>query len=64
MNEKDIWRTAALMIKQFGDEAELQSSLRADQLLEGGDRDGELVWLCIIKAIQRLTHKAAEGTRH
>jgi len=43
------------MIREFGSEARLQASLRADEFLEQGDLDGQRLWLRIIKAIDELT---------
>jgi hypothetical protein len=47
----DIWRAANLLIKQHGENAEIVAAQRADQMLERGDRDGEILWLRIRRAI-------------
>jgi hypothetical protein len=58
----DIHRSAWLMIRRYGDEAEAQAAMRGDELLDKGDLDGMLVWHAIISAIRRLqTEKPAEG---
>jgi len=36
----NIWRVANLMIKRYGDEADIESALRADELWEVGDAAG------------------------
>jgi hypothetical protein len=36
----DIWRVAQLMLKRSGEDAELESAKRADELAEAGDHDG------------------------
>ena len=51
---RDIYAAAYNLIKQFGDEAAIQASMRADELLEAGDMDGVTVWKQIIKAIDEL----------
>jgi hypothetical protein len=43
MPDRDIWRAANLLIREHGAEAEVVSARRADEMLEGGDRDGQLV---------------------
>jgi hypothetical protein len=35
--EIDIWRVANLMLKPYGDEADIESAIRADELAEAGD---------------------------
>jgi hypothetical protein len=45
--ERDIWRAANLLIREHGAEAEMVAARRADEMLERGDRDGQLVWLRI-----------------
>jgi hypothetical protein len=41
--EIDIWRIANLMLKCYGDEANIESAIRAEDLAETGDRAGEAV---------------------
>jgi hypothetical protein len=50
----DVWRAANMMIKEHGVEAELEACRMADRLLGWGDRDGQLVWLRIKRAIAEL----------
>jgi Family of unknown function (DUF6961) len=50
----DIWRAAALMIKHYGDTADLEAATRADQLLAEGDTEGQRIWMQIAKAIDEL----------
>ena len=52
--DRDIWRAANLLIREHGAEAEVVSARRADEMLEAGDRDGQLVWLGIRRAIAQL----------
>ena len=42
--EIDIWRVANLMLRRYGDEADIESAIRAEQLAEAGDWAGEAVW--------------------
>jgi hypothetical protein len=50
----DIWRCAALMIKQHGDTAAIEAAARADEYREKGELDGERVWTRITEAIDEL----------
>jgi hypothetical protein len=64
LSDRDIWATASVMIKKFGDDAIIESSMRADELLADGDHAGALVWKRIIAGIKFLTDPAASGSRH
>ena len=52
--DRDIWRDGNLLIREHGAEAEVVSARRADEMLERGDRDGQLVWLRIRRVIVEL----------
>src|SRR6266851_6941076 len=54
MRDLDIWRAANLLIRQHGDQAEIEASRLADLMLDRGDCDGELVWLRVRSAIADL----------
>jgi hypothetical protein len=47
----DIWLAANLLIERHGDDAEFVAAKRADEMLERGDGDEEIVWLRIRRAI-------------
>jgi hypothetical protein len=51
----DIWRCAAVMIKHYGDTADIEAAKRADEYETKGERDGQRVWLRIAMAIDELT---------
>ncbi len=53
----DIYRSANELIKQFGDAADIEAAMKADERLAAGDMEGEAVWLRIVKAIEELTSK-------
>jgi hypothetical protein len=53
-SDLDIWRAANLLIQQNGTEAEIVKAQRADLMLERGDRDGQLVWMRIRRAVAEL----------
>ncbi len=54
ISDLDIWRAANLLISRHGDQAELEACRLADLMLDRGDRDGELLWLRIRRAIAEL----------
>jgi triphosphoribosyl-dephospho-CoA synthetase len=35
--DRDVWQAAVLLVKRYGDDAMLEASERADQLLDEGD---------------------------
>jgi hypothetical protein len=52
--EIDIWRVANMMLKRYGEEADIESAIRAEELAEKGDWTGEAIWRRIIDAIGQL----------
>jgi len=50
----DIWRAANLLIRQRGADAEIEAARLADLMLGRGDREGQLVWMRIGRAIVEL----------
>jgi len=46
----DIYRTASVIIKQYGEDAPIQAAMRADAMLDKGDLDGYAVWKWILRA--------------
>ncbi len=57
----DIYRSAHELIKQYGDAADTEATMRADERLAAGDMEGEAVWLRILKAINELLSKERPG---
>ncbi len=53
-SDLDIYRSANELIKQFGDAADIEAAMRADELMDAGDMEGEAVWLRIVKAVEEL----------
>jgi hypothetical protein len=54
ISDRDIWRAANLLIRKHGADAEIVAARRADEMIERGDLDGQLVWLRITRAIVEL----------
>ena len=59
--EIDIWRIATLMLKCYGDEADIESAIRAEELAEAGNHNGAAVWRRVIDAIAQLDNTTASG---
>ena len=55
ISERDTWAAANILIKKYGDDAELRAAERADEMLDQGDIDGQRIWLRILEAVKRLT---------
>ncbi len=53
-SDLDIYRTAAVLVKQHGEDAPIHAAMRADALLEAGDLDGLAVWKRILRAVEEL----------
>jgi len=62
--EIDIWRVAYLMLKRYGDEADIESAIRAEELAEAGDRAGEAIWRRFIDAIGQLENTTPPELLH
>ena len=62
--EIDIWRVANLMLKRYGDEADIESAIRAEELAEAGDWRAEAVWRRIVGAIGQLENTTPPGPLH
>jgi hypothetical protein len=52
--DRDVWRAANLLIREHRADAEVVAARRADEMLERGDHEGQLVWLRIRRAIVEL----------
>lgn len=60
----EIWRCAALMIRRYGGNADLEARARAERRLDDGDRGGQQVWLRVTRAITDLTRVRSHETMH
>ena len=54
ISDRDIYRSAAVMIRRYGDDAALEAGRRGDSLLDTGDIEGYGTWLQIVRAIGQL----------
>jgi hypothetical protein len=64
MEEIDVWRTAHVLMKQYGDHAAFVAAQRADELFAADDFVGAAVFHRIVQAIQDLERtKPREGEK-
>jgi hypothetical protein len=54
MDEMEIWRMAAQLIKQQGEGAELSALQRGDKALDRGDLDGFNLWKRVARAVTEI----------
>jgi hypothetical protein len=54
ISDLDVYRAANMLIERHADDALIEAARRVDLMLERGDRDGQLVWLRIKRAIEAL----------
>jgi hypothetical protein len=59
--EIDIWRVANLMIKRYGENAEVECVRRADEFAEAGDEGGASVWRRARRGVAELQIAPRQG---
>ncbi len=63
-SDLNIYRTANVLVKHYGEDAALEAAQRADIMLEKGAIDGQRVWkrvLAAVKEIQREVPREGEA---
>ena len=63
-DEIDIYHAAAVLMREHGEDAVIESAMRADALLDQGNMEGRATWLRVIAAIKELEAKEPEGVVH
>ena len=53
-SDLDIYRTASVLIREHGEEADLVAAERADSFLEAGDMDGSRVWKRVLASVKEI----------
>ena len=64
ISDLDIYRAANLLIEQHSENAAIHAAMRADELLEAGDLEGQAVFKRIVKAINELQSTEPDGMVH
>jgi hypothetical protein len=57
----DIFRSAKLLVDQYGEGASLHAANRADEMLDKGDLDGQATWLRIYAAVMEMLREQRGG---
>ncbi len=50
----DMYRSANVLVKRYGQDAPIHAAGRADAMLDKGDLDGCAVWKRVLKAVEEL----------
>ena len=53
-SEIDIYRSAAVLVREHGEDAAQEAAQRADAMLERGDMEGAAVWRRVLRAVEEL----------
>lgn len=64
VDRTDIARSAALMIKQHGEEAWTEAASKYFEMKERGDEEGMRVWRLIAAVINKLTDATPPSALH
>ena len=63
-DDKDIYRSAKLLIDRHGENAVIEAAMMADKMLDAGDLDGLATWNRILRTIEELrAGKRPEGEK-
>jgi len=57
----DIWRTAHILIKDYGEDASWMAARRADMFLDDGNMEAFRIWTQIFCAIDDLERAPSNG---
>jgi hypothetical protein len=64
MTHENVWRAAAYMISEFGDDAVQQASRYANKLIELGDPEGSSTWQEVARTIEGLRVPGTDELRN
>ncbi len=56
-SDLDIYRTANVLVKHYGEDAALEAAQRADAMLDKGSVDGQRVWNRVLAAVMEIQRK-------
>jgi hypothetical protein len=59
-SDLDIYRTASVLIREHGEEADFVAAQRADGFLEAGDIDGQMIWKRVLAAVKEIQREEPE----
>ncbi len=61
ISDLDIYRSAQVIMKQYGKDAQIHSTKRASAMLDKGDLDAYAVWKRILRAVEELQREAPKS---
>ena len=64
VDDIDVFRSAAMLIKEHGHDAQLLAIKRATKMLDAGDVDGYAVWNRIVDAIKDIQQETPRPGEH
>ncbi len=64
IDDREIWACAYQLVRQYGEGAAFHAALRADELLEASDFEGQRIWLRILDRIEALEGVQPTSTIH
>jgi hypothetical protein len=57
VSDLDIYRSAKVLVDQYGDGAPLRAGIKAEKFSKAGDLEGAAVWFRILTAAEELLAK-------
>ena len=63
-SDLDILRTAQVLIREHGAEAQIHAAMSHNELLEAGDMEGRSVCNRVLNAVDVLLNETPEGRVH
>lgn len=52
LSDWELWAVANKLIADHGADAAIQAALKADEMLERADFDGQQVWLAVLRRVE------------
>lgn len=60
VTDREVWLLAGLMLQEFGSQAVITASQRADEALDKANLDGQRLWRRVVRAITAITETEGE----
>ncbi len=57
----NIYRSANVLIREHGEDAAIETAVRADAMLEKGNLEGQVVWKRIVRAVEEIQREEPSG---
>ena len=54
ISDREVWTAANLIVERHGANAQIEAARMIDRMLDRGDREGQLTWQRIRRAIEAL----------